>query len=74
MKTLAACLFFFVLFVLGIMRLRSFLVRKKQERIELEVSSDILEDFPDYDDSLEFIEWVEDIQSDEDIAKKSQLG
>ena len=73
MKTLAACFFLLVLCILGVRKLRSFWVRKKQERLELEISNDLAEEFPNHDDSVEFIDWVESMQLDDDIANKRQL-
>ena len=39
--------------------IKKLLGKKKQERLELEISNDLAEEFPNHDDSVEFIDWVE---------------
>tara|TARA_B100002019_G_scaffold289529_1_gene305329 strand:- start:139 stop:363 length:225 start_codon:yes stop_codon:yes gene_type:complete len=73
MNTLVACLILLILCILGVRKVRKFLVRKKQERLEQEISNDLSEEYPNHDDSTEFIDWVEEMQLDDDIAKKRQL-
>lgn len=73
MNTLVACLILLILCILGVRKVRKFLVRKKQERLEQEISIDLSEEYPNHDDSTEFIDWVEEMQLDDDIAKKRQL-
>lgn len=73
MNTLVACLILLILCILGVKKVRNFLVRKKQERLEQEISNDLSEEYPNHDDSTEFIDWVEEMQLDDDIAKKRQL-
>ena len=52
---------------------KKFFGKKKQERLEQEISNDLSEEYPNHDDSTEFIDWVEEMQLDDDIAKKRQL-
>ena len=73
MNTLVACLILLILCILGVRKVRKFLVRKKQERLDQEISNDLSEEYPNHDDSTEFIDWVEEMQLDDDIAKKRQL-
>ena len=73
MNTLVAYLILLILCILGVRKVRKFLVRKKQERLDQEISNDLSEEYPNHDDSTEFIDWVEEMQLDDDIAKKRQL-
>lgn len=74
MSTVIECsliLFFFGLIVLGLKKIIS---QKKRESLTREIENDIHEEFPSYKDSEEFLSWAEDLQMEDDIARRGYKG